>query len=144
MCEGNFTPEEDARTPPLFDDEELVDAQGPPTGGDREIALGCEDGRIYLLEGLKLRSFIKVGYTVTTVLSYQPTKSSTPGLADYLICAGYFNAFNVYYQGTLVARTVTSDWVHTISIGDVDEDSAQEVVVGTLDNYLLCYKFFKT
>lgn len=43
----------------------------------------------------------------------------------------------------LIAEKRLSDWVRTFSVGDIDDDRENEIVVGTTSNELICYKIVK-
>jgi len=112
-------------------------------GNYQDLVVGCDDGLIYLLQNFQLIPFIRVGHPVTVLKPFHPTptrSSYRSNLNDYLLCAGHFNGLKIYFQGKLVGSWETSDWVHSIDVGDIDHDHINEIVVGTLNSTLFSFK----
>lgn len=61
-----------------------------------QIALGCEDGWIYLIGGdYAVNKFIRVGYTVTKIHPLGTTYQGT----QPILCCGHFNSLKLYSNG---------------------------------------------
>jgi hypothetical protein len=106
MCAGRFTEDKENKT---------------------EIALGCENGSIYLLKDYAIHKHIQVGHTITHLQilgsSGNTTSSHTSNgtlngntkyfdsmlnnsqslqqQIDYLACTGHFNALRIYNKSTV-------------------------------------------
>eukprot|EP01102_Stenamoeba_stenopodia_P004577 TRINITY_DN1487_c0_g1_i1.p1 TRINITY_DN1487_c0_g1~~TRINITY_DN1487_c0_g1_i1.p1 ORF type:complete len:385 (-),score=83.92 TRINITY_DN1487_c0_g1_i1:1209-2363(-) len=131
-------------------EEKGVDEDGEESSKDEDdILVGCDDGFVYSMSPstYKLTRFVKVGFAP---LKMSPLSKSSPQQSDshrsdssrldYLVCSGQFNTLKLYYNGELVAEKKMNDWVRTFSVGDVDDDRENEIVVGTTSNELICYK----
>ncbi|KAG2183047.1 hypothetical protein INT44_006028, partial [Umbelopsis vinacea] len=77
-------------------------------------------------ENLKISSFFSVGYPVTKLLRYRPRglKNTSP---DVLICAGHRNELKAYHNGMHITTYETEDWVHDMTLGDIDADDNEEL-----------------
>jgi len=102
-----------------------------------QIALGCENGFIYLVKDYQLKPFITVGNYITNIQSFKPSENRSS--THMLLCAGHFNALNVYIEDQLALSIETEDWVHTFHVGDINNDSRDEVVIGTVNNTIRAY-----
>jgi len=115
-------------------------------GASPEIAVACEDGYLHIVRDYQVERRIKVGVAVTALaplpISEQahPVPSSSSACSP-ILCCGHFNGIKVFYRGELLSEYETNDWVHTVGIGDVDGDGQPEVVLGLLDNNVICLKY---
>jgi len=100
------------------------------------IVAGCEDGFIYIVQDYTLRRYISVGHPITQLL---PIKLEGHSIHS-LLCVGHFNSLKVYHQSKLLIEHKTSDWIHTMSVGDVDNDGKEEIVVGLVSNLVQVFK----
>lgn len=83
--------------------------------GKKEMALGGEDGVIYLIQGWKLVPFIRLGLPITKLGTYSGTTSNTTGVGigngvsinsgkrDLLLCATQSNSLKIFL-GTQVSQ----------------------------------------
>lgn len=129
-----------------------------PLGRENEtqIAAGCDDGSVYLVSNYEVQHYCKVGHPVTGVAPFSVRDKGGSKL-DALLCTGFFNAVKVFLDGkvsssvcffkllkSLLKKFVTeeklSDWVLSCSVGDVDHDGKDEVVVGLFDNTVKAFK----
>eukprot|EP01132_Coremiostelium_polycephalum_P005736 gene5736-7134_t len=119
-----------------------------------QVALGCNNGIIYLLHDFKIEPYCEIGYPITKLskLKYQKNnkmvsqqlqqqqqtniiqQSDQQEELDFLICAGHFHSLKIYYDRVLICNHILDDWVHTMSIGDVENNGETMIVVGKLDN----------
>ncbi|CAO3662858.1 unnamed protein product [Umbelopsis ramanniana] len=109
-------------------------------GGKQQIALAGQNGDIYIMENYKISAFFSVGYPVTKLLRYRPRgfENTSP---DVLICAGHRNELKAYHNGSLIATYETEDWIHDMTLGDIDADDNEELVLGLLNQTILVLKF---
>jgi len=77
-----------------------------------QLAVGCDDGFIYLYEKFVHKRLINVGYNITKLVKF--THQENQGL-DMLLCAGQFNALKIYQKDQLLIDHKTSDWVHSVA-----------------------------
>ncbi|EGC35750.1 hypothetical protein DICPUDRAFT_151839 [Dictyostelium purpureum] len=119
-----------------------------------QIALGCENGYIYILtQDFKIEPYYQVGYPVTLLnkIKYSEINNKTINNnnnnnnnsnnndnyiddIDILICTGYFHSIKMYYNKNLICDHSLDDWVYTLSIGEVENNGDKTIVVGKLDN----------
>ena len=65
----------------------------------KQIALGCDNGFIYLVKNYQLKPFINVGNYISNIQAMDvPSNYRTNGPHHMLLCAGHFNALNVYIE----------------------------------------------
>jgi len=104
-----------------------------------QIVAGCQDGFIYLLQDYQYTRYISVGHPINHILSYNIVQEDV----SLLFCAGHFNALHIYHCGHILLEHKTSEWVQTLSIGDVDNDGEDEIVVGLLNNFVQVFKLIE-
>ncbi|KAN0025598.1 hypothetical protein ACTFIU_002037 [Dictyostelium citrinum] len=114
-----------------------------------QIALGCENGFIYLLVDFKIYPYCQIGYPITKLnkMKYSdinndndnnPNKNNNNSGEvddlDILICTGYFNSIKMYYNKEIICDHSLDDWCHTLSMGQVENSGDKIIVIGKLDN----------
>lgn len=124
-----------------------------------QIAAACDDGNIYLvyLEGKEFK-VVPFGTVGNIVVEMQVLNVTHEPNISALLCRGHFNAFLIFLRGKvskyfyivdqkctftykqLLVQQKTADWVHTISIGDINNDGKEEIVVGLMNNTVEAYK----
>ncbi|XP_056022142.1 uncharacterized protein LOC125649787 [Ostrea edulis] len=128
MCSGNFVKAEKLPV-------SLSTTPGSRSG--EQVALGSETGALFIFHNFSITEFANAKYPITSL-----SKLPFPDLEqDLLLCAGYFNELQVYSDGNLLDKFITSDWISSIDTEDIDGDGVQEVVIGCLDNMLYSIKF---
>jgi hypothetical protein len=97
----------------------------------------------------KVVETIQVGLPITNLAILQGTD------ADFLLCSGHFNSLKVFFRGKvrfhslifssyqLYTQYHTADWIHTMAVGDIDNDEQEEVVVGLMNNSLLALRLIQ-
>lgn len=99
----------------------------------QQIILAGEDGNIYIMIEFEIYLWFSVGFCITNIVSFHP-----PGLdkdeTDMLICSGHSNEVLIYHNGEIVYNIQTNDWPHSITMGDVNADGKDELVLGLLDH----------
>ncbi|KAF2075159.1 hypothetical protein CYY_003549 [Polysphondylium violaceum] len=128
---------------------------------DKQIALGCENGFVYILhDDFKLDLYCQIGYPITSLLKLNTSDikkednnnsnsndedsdsdnsdslfiSGKKIIVDYLFCTGNFNSLKVLKDRNMITEYKTDDWIHTLSIGDVENNSEKMIVIGKLNN----------
>jgi len=127
-----------------------------------EIALGCENGYIYILKDYAIHKYIQVGHTIThlQILSSSGNISNshvTNGTlngnnsyvsinnsqslhhqVDFLLCTGHFNAIKIYNKSNLIKEISTQDWVHSFAVHGSTREGT--LVAGLANNCIQVYK----
>ncbi|CAO3685937.1 unnamed protein product [Umbelopsis vinacea] len=98
----------------------------------RQVALAGENGTIYLMDNYKIRNFFQVDYPITRLITFR-TRWMKDNIPDILICAGHCNEIRIYHNGKLISTYETEDWVHDMTLGDIDADDKDELVLGLLN-----------
>jgi len=103
--------------------------------GRTEVAIACEDHHVYKLDSsFCFSAFINTPGIVTSIVSISLED-------DYLLLfAGHFACIEGYRENYKVVEYDTPDWVHTLSIGDVNQDGIDEVVALLVNNSVQCYQ----
>jgi len=98
-----------------------------------QIALGCDNGFIYILNSYAIEQNIKVGNAITKLTTMKMENLEY----NILLCIGHFNELKIYYSNELIATKKTSDWIHTLSLGDLSNIGTNEIVLGLLNNTVI-------
>jgi len=95
----------------------FIDADQSLDANNTQIAIGCQNGFIYILQNYELKRYAHVDQPVTLLKPLQiPSLDLNP-----LVCAGYFNAIRVYHNKKMVIEKATQEWVQNISTGPNEE-----------------------
>lgn len=113
MVSGNFTNDKD---------------------GLLQIAVSCDDGILYIMEDYEIVRLLSLGTCITKVEKYQKDGK------DLLLCIGHFNELIVISGNEIVQRVKTNDWIHLLTVGDIDNDGNDEVIIGMLDHTMQVLK----
>jgi len=101
-----------------------------------QIAAGCDDGFIYVIEDYKLIKYAKVGHPVVQLLPFHfGSRNDNLNRFDYIFCTGHFNSIKIFWKGKLLKEQKTIDWVHAFSIGE--SDGIYELALAQLHNNTL-------
>lgn len=57
-----------------------------------------------------------------------------------LICTGHSNQVLIFQNGEKIAMIPTSDWPHAVTLGDVNADGKDELILGLLDQTIDVYE----
>lgn len=98
----------------------------------QQVALAGDNGVVYIMQNYNITSFFQVDYPVTRLLSFR-TRSMAKNMPNILICAGHRNEIRAYHNGNLIATYETEDWPHDMTLGDIDADGTDELVLGLLN-----------
>jgi len=94
-----------------------------------QLALGGEDGVIYIVNDYVVHKYVRVDITITKLIPMKTAQNF-----DDLVCIGHFNALKIYRERKLIAVKKTADWVSDVAIGDINDDKNDEIVVCLLNN----------
>jgi len=101
-----------------------------------QVALGTEEGSIYVLSNFQLHPYASVHLPITNLASLP--NDGCPESIDFVMCAGHFNALVVFEGQELVHRLETKEWIHTVSC--THDNNQRHVVLGMLDNTVSTYR----
>ncbi|KAI9027257.1 hypothetical protein CLU79DRAFT_833178 [Phycomyces nitens] len=142
MCAGHFL---------TTSTERLLSNQPPAkihAGPDskihsKQVLLAGQDGNVYILVNYEAHLWFKVGVCLTSILTFRP-----PWLLeeepDIIICAGQTNAVFIYHRGKKIGEITTADWPHAMTMGDVNADGQDELVLGLIDQTVEVYQLNQT
>ncbi|CAO3598618.1 unnamed protein product [Absidia cylindrospora] len=139
MCSGNFLTE---RTKGRIMNDTVVKSR---RAMDRkldspQVLLGGQDGNIYVMIDFEIYWWFRVGYYINQIMCFRP--SGLPDHeADLVICMGHSNKIKICHNGEVIADVETRDWPHTMTMGDVNTDGKDELVVGLLDQSVEVYRY---
>ncbi|KAK5577794.1 hypothetical protein RB653_002742 [Dictyostelium firmibasis] len=158
MCVGYFDSTLSSLSPNASSTSSSSSSSSSSISLSPQIALGCENGFIYLLVDFKIYPYCQIGYPITKLnkMKYSDindydsnninnNKNKTNDDdgddnddviddLDILICAGYFNSIKMYYNKKIICDHSLDDWCHTLSIGQVENSGDKTIVIGKLDN----------
>jgi hypothetical protein len=104
------------------------------TGLPYQVALGMEDGRIFILNNFNLTLYANIKLTLTKLATCSLGKS-----VDVLLCCGYFNSMLIYHNSVLMHKIATNDWVNSIEVMPSKGKHEHCVYLGTLDGTIQSY-----
>lgn len=129
MCAGYFLEGLDTNTP-LSPHSTVTTRAGTP----HQVALGMNDGRIFILNNFNLTLYANIKLSLTEIVGCSLGKAM-----DTLLCCGYFNSMLVYLNGKLLHKITTDDWVSSIKVVPCRGKHEHCVYLGTLDGTIQSY-----
>ncbi|GAA5810369.1 hypothetical protein MFLAVUS_003790 [Mucor flavus] len=106
----------------------------------QQVLLAGQDGYIYIMINFEIFQWIKVGFCLSTLIKFRPSVLSEEE-TDMVICTGHSNEVLIYQNGEQISHIRTSDWPHAITLGDVNADGQDELVLGLLDQTIEVYEW---
>lgn len=135
MCAGYFINSSETGTPM----SPHSSSSGKTTANHRvQVALGMEDGRIYILNNFNLTLYANAKLSLTKMMACSFLDGGNN--VDMILCCGHFNSLLVYHKGNLLQKVGTCDWVNSISVAPCEVQNEHNVYLGTLDGSILSYK----
>ncbi|KXJ19091.1 uncharacterized protein LOC110231309 [Exaiptasia diaphana] len=131
MTSGYFIP---IMPPPFSPTQSFSSPRSLQPARQSQVALGTEEGSIFVLSNFQLQPYASVRLPITNLLSFP--NNGCPEKTDFLLCSGHFNALMVFDQQEIVHRLETKEWIHTVSCSYDDK----HVVLGMLDNTISIYR----
>ncbi|KAJ8657440.1 hypothetical protein O0I10_006742 [Lichtheimia ornata] len=103
-----------------------------------QVLLGGQDGSVYIMVDGEIHPWFKVGFGLSKIMTFRPTclPDNEP---DLVACVGLANCIRIYSHGELISEIKTSDWPQDITVGDVNADGQDELVVGLFNNIVEIY-----
>ncbi|KAI7907200.1 uncharacterized protein BX663DRAFT_495163 [Cokeromyces recurvatus] len=106
----------------------------------QQVLLAGQDGFVYIMIDFEIFPWFNVGFCLNRVIQFRP--SSLPkDETDIVLCTGYSNEVLIYQNGKKITQIRTSDWPHAITLGDVNADGQDELVLGLLDQTIEVYEW---
>lgn len=102
-----------------------------------QVALGTEDGGLFILTNFRLCPYANVHLPITQLEKLQASFGEG---TDILLCIGHFNAIMGFHQQELVLHYPMRDWVHTMTSTVGEQESKVEIIVGLMDNTIQSFE----
>lgn len=97
---------------------------GQFTKDSKQIAVACSDGIIYILEDYEYKPLLSLELRINKITPYPA------GRRDLILCIGHFNEMIIIRGEKVLGSYKTKDWIHSMCVGDVNNDGNKEVVLG--------------
>ncbi|RCI05749.1 hypothetical protein CU098_012765 [Rhizopus stolonifer] len=107
---------------------------------DPQVLLAGKDGYVYIMINFEIFQWIKVGFIITNILRWRPSNIKEEE-TDLLVCTGHSNEVLVFQNGEKVSVISTSDWPHAVTLGDVNADGRDELILGLLNQTIDVYEY---
>ncbi|KAK3737927.1 hypothetical protein RRG08_028552 [Elysia crispata] len=115
--------------------EPYIPGEESPEG--EQVALGGDNGAVFILDKFEVTDeYINAQSPITRLKCLPQPESNT----DLLLCAGHFNALQMYKDGLVLMEFETSAWVISIDLADVNEDGTDEILISCMDNTVAALK----
>ncbi|KAL0082969.1 hypothetical protein J3Q64DRAFT_1750930 [Phycomyces blakesleeanus] len=138
MCAGHFLT---TSTEKSLNDQQpkAIHAGQDVKINSKQVLLAGEDGNVYILVNFEVYLWFTVGICLTNILTFRPSwlLEEEP---DIIICAGQSNGVYIYHGRKMVGEITTADWPHAMTMGDVNADGQDELVLGLLDQTVEVYR----
>jgi len=90
---------------------------------------------VYIFEGFDIKETIALDGMITKLLK---CKHET---FELILCCGEFDGIKICSKGSLIHEIKTNHPVDVISVGDIDQDGKEEIIIGSKQNqHLSIYK----
>ncbi|KAI8882566.1 hypothetical protein K501DRAFT_323911 [Backusella circina FSU 941] len=106
----------------------------------QQVLMGGQDGYVYIMIDFEIYQWFRVGFSITSVIQFRPN-SLGEDETDMVICTGHSNEVLIYQNGIQISHILTSEWPHAITLGDVNADGQDELVLGLLDKKIEVYQW---
>lgn len=106
----------------------------------QQVLLAGQDGYVYIMIDFEIFQWIKVGFCLSRLVRFRPSNMPDDE-TDMLICAGHSDDVLIYHNGEKISNIKTSDWPHAITLGDVNSDGEDELVLGSLDQTIEVFEW---
>ncbi|KAI8093362.1 uncharacterized protein BX664DRAFT_105662 [Halteromyces radiatus] len=106
----------------------------------RQVLLAGQDGIVYVMIDFEIFPWFHVGFHICQIMCFRPfgMPETEP---DLVICMGHANKVKIYQNAQVVSEIETKDWPHTMTMGDVNTDGKDELVIGLLDQSIEVYRY---
>ncbi|KAI8982411.1 hypothetical protein BDF20DRAFT_912574 [Mycotypha africana] len=141
MCSGNFLTTEGYEKLVEKQNKRRATVESPEKKlTSQQVLMAGADGYVYIMIDFEIYQWFKVGFCLTKILKFRPS-SFKEEETDIILCVGHSNQLLGYRNGELICQIVTSDWPHAITLGDVNADGSDELVIGTLDQMIEVFEW---
>ncbi|KAI8351201.1 hypothetical protein EDC96DRAFT_518866 [Choanephora cucurbitarum] len=106
----------------------------------RQVLFAGQDGFVYIMIDFEIFQWFYVGFCLTKIIQFRPSTLKAHE-SDIVLCTGHSNEVAVYQDGEKISSIKTSDWPHAITLGDVNADGKDELILGSLDQMIEVYEW---
>ncbi|OAD08284.1 hypothetical protein MUCCIDRAFT_105242 [Mucor lusitanicus CBS 277.49] len=106
----------------------------------QQVLMAGKDGNVYIMIDFEIFQWFKVGFCLEKIVRFRPS-ALDENETDMVICTGHSNEVLIYQNGEQICRIRTSDWPHAITLGDINADGQDELVLGLLDQTIEVYEW---
>ncbi|OBZ90927.1 hypothetical protein A0J61_01029 [Choanephora cucurbitarum] len=106
----------------------------------RQVLFAGQDGFVYIMIDFEIFQWFYVGFCLTKIIQFRPSTLKTHE-SDIVLCTGHSNEVAIYQDGEKISSIKTSDWPHAITLGDVNADGKDELILGSLDQMIEVYEW---
>ncbi|KAG2212172.1 hypothetical protein INT46_006007 [Mucor plumbeus] len=103
----------------------------------QQVLMAGKDGYVYIMIDFELMEF---GTRFFNGSGFRPSTLGEKE-TDMIICTGHSNEVLIYQNGKQISRIRTSDWPHAVTLGDINADGQDELVLGLLDQTIEVYEW---
>ncbi|CAO3646207.1 unnamed protein product [Mucor fragilis] len=138
LCAGNFLNSKDLRRFKINDqnkkgtESHKLDYQ--------QVMMAGKDGNVYIMIDFEIFQWFKVGFCLEKIIRFRPS-ALNENETDMIICTGHSNEVLIYQNGEQICHIRTSDWPHAVTLGDINADGQDELVLGLLDQTIEVYEW---
>ncbi|CEP11015.1 hypothetical protein [Parasitella parasitica] len=106
----------------------------------QQVLMAGKDGCVYIMIDFEIHPWFRVGFCLERIMRFRPS-TLEEGETDMVICTGHSNEVMIYHDGKQVSHIRTSDWPHAITLGDINADGQDELILGLLDYTVEVYEW---
>ncbi|GAN05885.1 conserved hypothetical protein [Mucor ambiguus] len=106
----------------------------------QQVLMAGKDGNVYIMIDFEIFQWFNVGFCLEKIMRFRPS-ALDESQTDMIICTGHSNEVLIYQNGEQIFHICTSDWPHAITLGDINADGQDELVLGLLDQTIEVYEW---
>ncbi|KAI8638159.1 hypothetical protein BD408DRAFT_29626 [Parasitella parasitica] len=137
LCAGNFLNSNDLRR---FVPNSHKKSTEPHKLDFQQVLLAGKDGCVYIMIDFEIFRWFRIGFCLERIMRFRPS-TLEESETDMILCTGHSNEVLVYQNGKQISHIRTSDWPHAITLGDINADGQDELVLGLLDYTVEVYEW---
>ncbi|KAL9552715.1 hypothetical protein PS6_004336 [Mucor atramentarius] len=106
----------------------------------QQVLMAGKDGYVYIMIDFEIFQWFRVGFCLEKIIRFRPS-ALDDNETDLIICTGHSNEVLIYQNGERISHIRTSDWPHAVTLGDINADGQDELVLGLLDQTIEVYEW---